>query len=230
MRARCQDRSVDRVGLSRGTAAAFEPRPSSATTASRSWSGPTRSPGPVRAETALRPLPRADPRDPRPVPDHHPAGLDDRSVDEAAEGTVRRGAARRPDRRRPSAVSLAARVRPQLPAGHRADGRRDRHPVRGREHVPAAGARPRGVGLPAVLGRRVDGRALPRLHARPVAHRGVAVRRAGDAQRHGRPALATCTSPTAPASRRTSTWCRAAEPAVRRDPRDAWRRGASTAT
>ena len=48
-------------------------------------------------------------------------------------------------------------------------GRRDRRAVRGREHVPAAGARPRGVGLPADMGRRRRRRAVPRLHPGPVA-------------------------------------------------------------
>ena len=59
---------------------------------------------------------------------------------------------RRADRRRAPAVPLAARLRPRLPAGHRADGRGDRRPVRGGEHVPAAGPRPGGLGVRAGLG------------------------------------------------------------------------------
>ena len=43
-----------------------------------------------------------------------------RPVGEAAEGAVRRRAARRADGRRAPAVPLAARLRPQLPRGHRA--------------------------------------------------------------------------------------------------------------
>ena len=46
----------------------------------------SRQPGCLRAATALAALPGADPGDPRAVPDHHPAGVDDRPVDEAAEG------------------------------------------------------------------------------------------------------------------------------------------------
>ena len=48
------------------------------------------------------------------------------------------------------------------------------------------------------LGRRRRRRAVPRLHARPLAHRGVAVGRARDAGRDGRRGSPTCTSPTAP--------------------------------
>ena len=66
---------------------------------------------------------------------------DDRPVDEVAEGAVRRRAARRGHRRRPPAVPLAARLRPQLPPRHPGHGAGDRRPVRGGEHVPAAGAR-----------------------------------------------------------------------------------------
>ena len=55
--------------------------------------------------------------------------------------------------RRPSSSTRRSGGSATTPAdfarGHRPDGRRDRRAVRRREHVPAAGARPRGVGLPA---------------------------------------------------------------------------------
>ncbi len=70
----------------------------------------------------------------------------------------------------------------------------DRRPLRRREHVPAAGPRARGVGLPAELG-RLRRRAVPRLHPRPVALGGLAVRRDGNARRDGH-------APEPPAHRR----------------------------
>ena len=54
--------------------------------------------------------------------------------------------------------------------------------------------------------------ALQRLHPRPVAHGGLAVRRAGDARRAWVIAWPICTSPTAPAPARTSTSSRGGVP------------------
>ena len=112
-------------------------------------------PGPDALQRLSRALRRADPGHPRAVPGHHPAGLDHRPVGEAAA---------RPSSRPSCCGAQTVVVHPpfrwqreyarDFRRRHRADGRRDRRPVRGREHVPAAGARPGGVGLRAVLGRR----------------------------------------------------------------------------
>ena len=62
-----------------------------------------------------------------------PWGKLERSAEAAKRARRRRG-------RRPSAVPLAARLRPRVRRGDRAAGGRDRRHLRGREHVPVARA------------------------------------------------------------------------------------------
>ena len=63
---------------------------------------------------------------------------------------------------------------------------------------------------PYGLGLGPDRRGLPRLHPRPVAHLGLALRRDGPPAARWATGCRTSTSPTAWARRATSTWCPAA--------------------
>ncbi len=175
-------------------------RRSSATTASRSWSGPTRS---ARTRTRCSGC-----RSTIEVPIlaiHAPCLIITQRVwttdpwIEAAEGAVRRRAARRADRRRPPAVPVAARLRAQLPPGHRPAWRT--RPTSGSRwrtcsRCGCAAARCRPTSRPGTSRRR---RALPRLHAGPVPLGRVAVGHAGDAGRDGRAAAPPAHRATAPA-------------------------------
>ena len=143
----------------------------------------------------------------RALPAGDPAGVELRPVGAAAP---RRGARRdargaRPwscTRRSPGSATTPGSFAPGLEriARHHSD-----LSVRDREHVPGADGRPRVRALPAGLGSDRD--RLRRVHAGPVALRGLAHRRARHGRHDGRRASSTCTSATAPARGATSTWC-----------------------
>ena len=100
-------------------------------------------PADVGDQAALRPPRDADLRRARAVPALHPAGLGHRAVGQAR--AVRRDGARggRRGGRRAPAVPLAEGLRPRVRRRHRGARGLDRARLRGREHVPVAGLRPR---------------------------------------------------------------------------------------
>ena len=104
-----------------------------------------------------------------------------------------------------------------VPARPGRDGRRDRRPLRGREHVPVAGARARGVGLRAELGRHRPASRTAH-YTLDLSHTSVS-HTLGPRRCSTRWAIGwrTCTSPTASAPTATSTSCPAA--ATSRAPR-----------
>ena len=172
----------------------------------------------------------------RAQPAAHPAGVGPGAVGEAAPGQGTGRAGRRPGGRPAPAVPLAARVRPRVRERPGRDGGGNRRPLRGGEHVPAAGRRQRGGALRPALG--PDRARRAEHHPGPLPHRRLGLRRPdhGDrarqppgprapGRRHrlaGRPGArrAPGARPRRPALRR------AAQPApARRVPRRGGRRG-----